>query len=419
MTRTRARLTAEVVTNPVRSIAPSMSLPDGAIRFAEVDAQTIKMPLLYADDVRLRTYIRDIGTFASHQVSEGRMPQRAMFLAMALIRDAPDDLLARYGFRGDLDVWRRRARGFFGYHKRAVRTAMQMSDEAARARAEQRSFNALLEFWDRHEDILAPILLDHLAAAKRFMSELDSARQLFEPALGRGLLTIEPWIQGAPSEPGLEVVKFMSRYPREEDYVDEAADQILESFADSDAITALDLGAAKTVGLATPDQLSELDLASMIVEQLPTFERATIADIIDMRDELAGPLVEFRQYVVRLRTELADVPVSEARRAVNERWRSEIAPALQAIEDATRSNRYLAELTTEALNAPNWIPGVATFVLGLSSFQGLEQLVVAASGLAAVPLKALHTRARNRTELEKSHLFFVHRMSQGSPRHQA
>lgn len=103
--------------------------------------------------------------------------------------------------------------------------------------------------------------------------------------------------------------------------------------------------AARTTG----HRAAEAGAATGFLERLPTFPNATMDEVLDVRDSLNEPLVTFRAEVVRLSEAMAGHALDGSLAVDVEReWRATVQPALTAIDDAVRSDRYLAELRNQA-----------------------------------------------------------------------
>lgn len=103
--------------------------------------------------------------------------------------------------------------------------------------------------------------------------------------------------------------------------------------------------AARTTG----HRGAEVGAASGFLERLPTFPNATMDEVLDVRDSLNEPLITFRAEVVRLSEAMAGHALDGSLAIDVEReWRATVQPALAAIDDAVRSDRYLAELRNQA-----------------------------------------------------------------------
>jgi hypothetical protein len=94
-------------------------------------------------------------------------------------------------------------------------------------------------------------------------------------------------------------------------------------------------------------------LAADLLERLPLFEQATVDEILDIRRELAPPLIRFRKAITEFSATIKTAPwdedfVSEAGTI----FHRDVAPAVQEIEERVQSNRYLL-LLLKRIGAPS------------------------------------------------------------------
>lgn len=87
-------------------------------------------------------------------------------------------------------------------------------------------------------------------------------------------------------------------------------------------------------------------MASGLFDRLPSFERATTSEILDIRTELASSLGAFRQGVITV-TENIDVAPEDPQfgNEVEYAWNETVAPAIDEIEETIQQNRSLTDLT--------------------------------------------------------------------------
>ena len=265
---------------------------------------------------------------------------------------------------------------------------------------------------------------------RRYRSALGDAASAsgldaFAPAIAAGRLTIETLGVGPVASPS--------------DLTEAAAEVYAGRVADAvavgdttpllDAETALGIGGAVASGrLAVSDARSHRvrggGLAAHVLQRLPLFEHATVAEVLDIRDDLGGPLTRFRAAVA----DFADAVDSQAWDAdfavdADRVYQRDVAPTVADIDDAVASVGYLRELTARYAERPHQFVPVAAPLLtvAMTSADWLAQSVAASlSGLslAANARHAWHAVGDARRKIQGRRLFFVYaagRRMQGRP----
>ncbi len=255
---------------------------------------------------------------------------------------------------------------------------------------------------------------------RRLLAEavVESGLDALAPAVAAGRLTIETLGVGAVARPS--------------DFAEAAAETYAAVVAEAvarghttpilDGPTAdglRDAVAEGRVGVSEPrvQRARNGGLAGHVLQTLPLFDRATVAEVLDIRSDLDAALARFRAAVDEFADEVAaaawdpDFAV-EADRV----YRRRVAPAVAEIEDAVSSVGYLRELVTRYAERPSQFIGLAVPALSvaLAAPDVLAQSVAASlSGLslAANAAQAGWVVADGRREVRSRRLFFVYAVS--------
>lgn len=153
-------------------------------------------------------------------------------------------------------------------------------------------------------------------------------------------------------------------------------------------------------------------LAERLVQRLPLFDRATVAETLDVRADLDRPLARFRRAVAEFAGVVASGPWDPDFEAEAERVHlAEVAPAVADIEDAIASTGYLRELASRyadrpTLLAPLAAPALALAVAGPDVLTHAVGLAMGGLSVGANALKAWHDAADARRDAEAHRLFF-------------
>jgi hypothetical protein len=151
---------------------------------------------------------------------------------------------------------------------------------------------------------------------------------------------------------------------------------------------------------------TEPSLAANFIGRMRTFPDAPIDEILDVRRELADPLVRFRSAVAALARQMEETPMDTAfGRTVDALYRETVAPALLEIDELERERRYSSQLGRQAKGGAG-IPDIKeTLTLAVTAYAMLPSLGYAAAGLvgtvASSVVNLATAAARERDRLAK------------------
>jgi hypothetical protein len=150
--------------------------------------------------------------------------------------------------------------------------------------------------------------------------------------------------------------------------------------------------------------------ASGLMARLPTFPGSTVDEVLDIRDEMAPPLTQFRAAMVTVSSSFtgkAWEPGFEDE--LHDAWTQTVRPAVEAIEESVRENRSLLTLAAGTASAgAAALPGLGLLAAG---FQGHAGVATAAGGAlsASLPLlKALRDRRAQATDIRMKPFYFLY-----------
>jgi hypothetical protein len=145
-------------------------------------------------------------------------------------------------------------------------------------------------------------------------------------------------------------------------------------------------------------------MADGLFDHLPSFQYATTSEILDVRSELSKYLGAFRQGVGGLAKKIEVTPEDpEFGAAVEDAWNSDVAPALDEIDETIRQNQSMADLTKRIVKDP--IGGAAllaspTMPVTLAVANGpLTQLGAAIAVVAGIGIGATRAVIDERDEI--------------------
>jgi hypothetical protein len=154
-------------------------------------------------------------------------------------------------------------------------------------------------------------------------------------------------------------------------------------------------------------------LASNLFDRLPLFENASVEEILAIRRELDKPLTNFRSAVIRfsgdIRTAYWDGDFASDCQLV---FLREVMPAVQEIEEAMRSNKFVKRLIRGFREKPLSFPAGSGIAMVMSQFSTLPGLLAQSLGIglpaAALAYDAFEEWREERQQIEQNQLYFYH-----------
>jgi hypothetical protein len=265
-----------------------------------------------------------------------------------------------------------------------------------------------------------------LHAKSRELLNESGADELI-PAIDAGVVTIDPVIREGDSATAL-VPGIQRAAGVEPDYDSLIADSFLQRLrdllVDAYAYPLFDEQVGDIVRSHVSEGLFEVgamslrhgrqaSTAAQLMEKLPSFPAASLAEVLDIREELRGPLTRFRAAVAEMERLLQSAAHEQDFAAeVEDLYREKVAPALQEIAELVEQNSYLHQLMRAvAANPKSALTAVRT--MGVAGAAGIPDLAAAALG-PAIPLGEAAVRAslasrEGHREIEGHHLFFLYK----------
>lgn len=161
------------------------------------------------------------------------------------------------------------------------------------------------------------------------------------------------------------------------------------------------------------DHGKQIGLVKQLLEYLPTFENATIDEILDIRKELDKPLTRFRKAIINFSQDIKsaawdrDFPPE-----VDKIYYRDVKPALLDIEESIKSNKFLLALLRKFAEKPAVLPAGSLFSMAISQFSSLPNELAVSLGVgtasAALIYEAYDDWARKKQATEQNLLFFYY-----------
>jgi len=164
----------------------------------------------------------------------------------------------------------------------------------------------------------------------------------------------------------------------------------------------------------------EAELGAGLVARLPAFPQAPLDELLDLKEDLNGPLQRYRAVVHKLEADMSQELASpEVDADIQAVWRATVAPALVELEEELTDHSFVRELgRSAAVSARDLVISGASLTVALATVGDIAVSVSAAAGAAGMAshatAKALVERAANRRSLRKSDFYYLYQMARAT-----
>jgi hypothetical protein len=345
--------------------------------FLRTDVESVKSVILYADSIRVRSYLFDLFQMTRSMAARGYMPLHASVIAIQMARDCTPAVMRAYGI-DPKRVLPREVAGEF------------LEDWLKR----NKDVDMLGDFSEQHWDELSPIGIRWFSSNQKF-ADGENWSDL-TTAIDSGLVTIGGWTDTP-----------LGFFEEEKEYFARASETIFSLVTEGQQPLAFDRGAEKMLRLDYQGQGRDLQLTRRVLDKMPTFSHATVSELIDIRSELKAPLTRFRSAMIEIACDLPDPSDKTYEQEFTDAYRRVIAPNLSEIDELTRENTYLRQLSDAAVDVRTWVPSAVGLGIGIAAFTGIAELSTAMAGLASIPLSALRAKSKQEGEIKRNRFFFL------------
>ena len=166
---------------------------------------------------------------------------------------------------------------------------------------------------------------------------------------------------------------------------------------------------------SSSNKTKHVGFVSNIIQRLPTFDKAKVDEILDIRKDLEKPLIRFRSAIFKLSEEIAHQQWDENFYYDSEKlFYREIIPTVEEIEEECKSNKYLSKLLSQATDNSIGLPATNS-VLGmmiakLSDFTNISTIFLGlAAGTGTIATKALKEWKEKTKEIERNQIYFYYK----------
>ncbi|MEJ7567441.1 MAG: hypothetical protein WKF41_04165 [Gaiellaceae bacterium] len=291
----------------------------------------------------------------------------------------------------------------------AIPGAEQLADVYEQLRDKRRRSRAELQQLLGIKRLLREMAFD-LQGTVVPMLEKAGATELV-PAIEAGLLGIDPLLSEFSDDEDALISAFVEKL--RDLLVGRAAYPLFDAQVGSLVRAGVDEGMFE-VGATARRRGKNVGIASDLIARVPAFPEATIAEILDIREELRGPLGRFRGAVSGFAARVETAAHEEDFTAeVADLYLAEIAPVVDEIREAVKTNAYLRQLTGKARSSVDELlalgGGVTLGLMGLTDTAAVASVVVGAGAAAArVAVVAATERVDRSAAIERDRLFFLY-----------
>jgi hypothetical protein len=153
----------------------------------------------------------------------------------------------------------------------------------------------------------------------------------------------------------------------------------------------------------------QIGLASGLLSALPAFPRASVPEVIDIREELRDPLIRFRAAVSTMATTIDATSLEPDFAAeVDDVFHREVAPALLEIKETIQANSNLRQLARAALaDTSSQIVGVLS--LGVASQTAIPELAALGATTVTAVARAAWQQRQEAKKIQQHQMYLLHR----------
>lgn len=155
-------------------------------------------------------------------------------------------------------------------------------------------------------------------------------------------------------------------------------------------------------------------LALELFQRLPSFDKVTLDQVVDIRNTLKGPLINFRSAMIKLSENIKSYPwENNFYIEVENLIMKEIEPAILEIEEECKTNSYLRILSKNMFKENSWaIPSGFGFAISkLSELSNISSALIGLSfGMGKAALKAVEEWQNKKTKINMNPFFFYYKI---------
>jgi len=166
---------------------------------------------------------------------------------------------------------------------------------------------------------------------------------------------------------------------------------------------------------SSSNKAKHVGFVSNIMQRLPTFDRAKVDEILDIRKSLEKPLIRFRSAIFRLSEEIAHPQWDENFYYDSEKlFYREIKPAVEEIEEESKSNKYLSKLLSQVVDNSLGIPATNSMLgMIIAKLRDFSEISAISFGIAAgagtVAMRAMKEWKEKTKKIKRNQIYFYYK----------
>jgi hypothetical protein len=157
----------------------------------------------------------------------------------------------------------------------------------------------------------------------------------------------------------------------------------------------------------------QVGLSAGLFSRLPSFQDATVDEILDIRKELSSPLIRYRSAIIKFSREIESAAWTPSFPDETEQvFREHVEPAVLEIHEQIRANSPVAKLASTFFEKPLIAPAGSGIGLILAQATALPYLIALLGGAAFVGLEAYRQWREQQAAIQRNQLYFFYAASQ-------
>lgn len=127
---------------------------------------------------------------------------------------------------------------------------------------------------------------------------------------------------------------------------------------------------SKIISLSESEKrkITHAGLSDNLIQRLPSFDTASVNEIIDIRKDLDGSLVRFRSKVLSYAESIQSLPWDDDfEYECSMLYHKDVAPAVQEIDELSRENSFIKNLTGKVVSDEKFLESVPGLIMSVAA----------------------------------------------------
>lgn len=180
---------------------------------------------------------------------------------------------------------------------------------------------------------------------------------------------------------------------------------------------------SKIISLSESEKrkITHAGLSDNLIQRLPSFDTASVDEIIDIRKDLDGSLVRFRSKVLSYAENIQSLPWDDDfEYECSMLYNKDVAPAVQELDELSRENSFIKNLTGKVVSDEKFLESVPGLIMSVAaagiipSFTdaiSADTAILATGGAWAAQkiIAAYNEHQEKKEEISKKDLYFYYK----------